>query len=160
VPVISLPGCYVTGWSLISLCFYFLRVTNVSYAGLCFEFVPSERRQLKMFVHVGESIRCRVCGNRKNRKTAFTIRPPCCPTICLSDFLLGHLCHPNSAQCQAVSERAAQSVKDERVSSRTVCVCWCVLHERQVQMPSVRHAVSVWPGPQHRTPRSSAVEYG
>ena len=67
---------------------------------------------------------------------------------------------PGKWTVKAVSEGKALSVKDERVSSRKVRVCWCVLHDRHVRVPSVRHSVSASPGPQHRTPRSSPVEYG
>jgi hypothetical protein len=87
VPLSTLPGCYVTRWSLpctlrCILCrfmwhgVHFLAPYDVSSAGLCPSFVPSEWLQLKIFVDVEESIRCRVCGNRKNRETEFSVRPP------------------------------------------------------------------------------------
>jgi hypothetical protein len=102
-------------------------------------------------------------------ETAKIARPSSPPVRHDSTTLSGHLSFGLSSRTSVSPEQctvsgcfwgAALSVKDKRVSSRKVRVCWCVLRDRQVQTPSVRHTVSVWPSPQHRTPRSSAVEYG
>jgi hypothetical protein len=114
-------------------------------------------RQLKICVDVGESIRCRVCGNKcflqhphKRVRHPSAMIPTRCPAFSRSD-LLERLCkRKNAAQWQAVTDGAALSFKDERVSSRKVHVCWCVLRDRHGKMPSVRRPFSVWPGLQHR----------